>query len=308
MIKNKKSMMPKHSIPITHSEFHPVSPNEIKSSIPQSVNPFQIDSNPTKDLFYNPPMEEIKSKEDKEESFHRLEDRFSDSAPYCNVNGYVVNPVGGINPITFEDDLKGIICAKTFISNENPYHTEFDSINTLVVNTENGNFRHISIDDNGNMIDLGHVNHACIFGNVERPDGLYIPLNQYAINDGVCMLNRFMQEITVELNKGKILEENNHCTNGDCDNHRECSCNGNCKSNYEPSIKEQRSLPSNIRKYLKTKECNDTLSVDEVCIILGIEPKTVYNMLNSGEIKGYKVGNGQWRFPMNQFLESIENI
>ena len=61
-----------------------------------------------------------------------------------------------------------------------------------IVSTENGGFRYASVDENGNTIDLGHVDNVCIVGSVSSPEGVYIPVNSYqAVEDGIKLLTEF---------------------------------------------------------------------------------------------------------------------
>ena len=42
---------------------------------------------------------------------------------------------------------------------------------------------------------------------------------------------------------------------------------------------------------------NDVLSVSDVCEILLIGRNRVYELLNSGALKGFRVGKNSWRIP-----------
>lgn len=42
-------------------------------------------------------------------------------------------------------------------------------------------------------------------------------------------------------------------------------------------------------------EYDDLLNVEELCEILGIGKNTVYELLNSGELKAFKVGRRTWK-------------
>ena len=44
-------------------------------------------------------------------------------------------------------------------------------------------------------------------------------------------------------------------------------------------------------------EYNDILCVSDVCDILLIGKNRVYELLNSGELKGFRVGRSSWRIP-----------
>jgi excisionase family DNA binding protein len=44
-------------------------------------------------------------------------------------------------------------------------------------------------------------------------------------------------------------------------------------------------------------EYNDILSVADVCEILLIGRNSVYDLLNRGQLKGFRVGKSNWRIP-----------
>lgn len=55
-----------------------------------------------------------------------------------------------------------------------------------IVNTINKGFRYAAVDKNGNTIDLGPVIAPCIIGNVNRPEGIYIPVSsREAMTEGI---------------------------------------------------------------------------------------------------------------------------
>lgn len=43
-------------------------------------------------------------------------------------------------------------------------------------------------------------------------------------------------------------------------------------------------------------EKDEILTVNEVAARLKIHIKTVYSMINRGDLKGFKIGQGNWRF------------
>lgn len=58
-------------------------------------------------------------------------------------------------------------------------------------------------------------------------------------------------------------------------------------------------------------EPDEVLSINEACRFLKISRATMYRMINSGEIKGRKVGageqgQGRWRFTKRYLLEWVE--
>lgn len=60
--------------------------------------------------------------------------------------------------------------------------------------------------------------------------------------------------------------------------------------------------PRYTKKYTNWDEVPLFLSVEDVCILWELSDKTILNMLNSGSLKGFKVGD-RWRIPK----ESVQN-
>ena len=60
--------------------------------------------------------------------------------------------------------------------------------------------------------------------------------------------------------------------------------------------------PRYTKKYVNWDEVPLFLSVEDVCILWELSDKTILNMLNSGSLKGFKVGD-RWRIPK----ESVQN-
>ena len=48
------------------------------------------------------------------------------------------------------------------------------------------------------------------------------------------------------------------------------------------------------------------LEIDDLCRYLGIGKNTAYNLLNSGEIDGFKLGGSVWKVPKKSVDEYIE--
>lgn len=63
-----------------------------------------------------------------------------------------------------------------------------------ISNTINEGFRHVSCNENGDIIDLGPVITPCIIGNVSSAQGIFIPFNNYSIGIGSAMLDDIMNE------------------------------------------------------------------------------------------------------------------
>lgn len=60
--------------------------------------------------------------------------------------------------------------------------------------------------------------------------------------------------------------------------------------------------PRYTKKYVSWDEVPLFLSVEDVCILWELSDKIILNMLNSGSLKGFKVGD-RWRIPK----ESVQN-
>lgn len=52
----------------------------------------------------------------------------------------------------------------------------------------------------------------------------------------------------------------------------------------------------------------DVLTVEDVCEILMIGRNRVYELLSSGTLKGFKIGQRCWRIPKKYLSEYIENL
>ena len=75
-----------------------------------------------------------------------------------------------------------------------------------IANTFNRGFRYVGVDDSNNTVDLGPVITACIVGNVRRPQGVYIPMNNpQAIRNGVSFALGMLE--TLEDNAAKRIQE-----------------------------------------------------------------------------------------------------
>lgn len=92
------------------------------------------------------------------------------------------------------------------------YDTENEKVNTApahIVNTENGGFRYVHCTQDGKMYDIGPVINTCFVGNLERPEGIYIPLaNTKAIADGLDMIQNVMGK---RIETGKGMDESDPC-------------------------------------------------------------------------------------------------
>lgn len=239
--------------PIVHSDYHPVDPKQIRGEFNRTqTNTLQ---------YYDDPNQEITDAEINRCLRKRYEELSNYKPPYRNVittdddgkehevddtsyletvsslwngaprhQGYFVNK--GCMIETVEAPIHpGIISAMPFITIENAnggYNFKRGTAN--VINTENGGFRYVDIDPEDEyynaMHDFGHVEHACIFGNVDNPDGVYVPLNSRdAMIDGIRFLDATIRYID---HNEMMLEETEHEHKCSCGGHCNGKCNGSC--------------------------------------------------------------------------------
>ncbi len=53
------------------------------------------------------------------------------------------------------------------------------------------------------------------------------------------------------------------------------------------------------------EEYDDILTVAQVMELLGVGKNTVYALLNSRQLKGFRIGSRTWRIPRNQLARYI---
>lgn len=53
---------------------------------------------------------------------------------------------------------------------------------------------------------------------------------------------------------------------------------------------------------------DDILTVEEVCDILMIGRNRAYELLNKGELKGFRIGKRSWRIPKDRVQEYINTL
>jgi excisionase family DNA binding protein len=52
---------------------------------------------------------------------------------------------------------------------------------------------------------------------------------------------------------------------------------------------------------------NEVLKPEEVCTMLHIGKNTLYNLLNSGQLVGYRVGKRNWRINKTEVIKFVLN-
>lgn len=67
---------------------------------------------------------------------------------------------------------------------------EIDTIASVVTNTNEG-FVYLDVDDKNRIVAAAPVINPCIFGTMECPTGIYIPLNPYSMEIGKAFVNKF---------------------------------------------------------------------------------------------------------------------
>ena len=151
-----------------------------------------------------------------------------------DTQGYCIDGDGYIyQPSTDHDGNGGIIAAMAFVS-EKENSSNLIVERTHLINTEDGGLRHIHVCNDGAVMDIGPVETACLVGNINRPEGIYVPLcNTRAMMDGVVLLDKMIElsiENDADLPPVTLLpadEKEIPATPFD-DDHHECACGGKC--------------------------------------------------------------------------------
>ena len=151
---------------------------------------------------------------------------------YLPEHGYCIDNKGYIWDPTSENEARaGVIAGIAIASDVNDPNMVITG-RTHIINTEDCGLRHVHMNEHGFAVDLGPVENTCIIGNIDRPEGVYVPMcNTRAIADGIVFLNKVMEE-SIENNadlvdtKAKALpsapfeDEHHECA---------CACGGKCK-------------------------------------------------------------------------------
>lgn len=131
----------------------------------------------------------------KEQEIQCLDTIFEKNNTYGPHRGYEIDGAGFIyTPYTGDDAYGGVIAAHAFDLGENG-EVRWAPVN--IVNTEDAGLRYAFTNKNGCVKDVGPVESACIVGNYDRPEGLYVPMcNTKAMADGMEMLKEMIQIAT----------------------------------------------------------------------------------------------------------------
>ncbi len=101
-----------------------------------------------------------------------------------NGHGFKINPYNDCWAGAF---IPGVACADSDMK---------DFAACAIVNTLDNGFVYASVDDNDNIEALGPVVTPCIIGNISKPYGIYIPMNnREAIINGVNMAMDFLNTV-----------------------------------------------------------------------------------------------------------------
>lgn len=109
-------------------------------------------------------------------------------------SGYCIGRGGKIELVSDNGtQLPGVICGMAVASAFDGKEAGFIDLPVAIINTEDAGFRYVNPNQNGSYTDIGPVDHACIVGNVNRAEGLYVPLNNLkAMADGKAMLTNMI--------------------------------------------------------------------------------------------------------------------
>lgn len=153
---------------------------------------------------------------------NKLNFAFEDNS-YSSDFGYKIDGIGQVY-----DEYEnlhagpGVITALSIVSDGN----NVDAVPAHIVNTEDAGLRYVRFCNDGTVADLGPVEQTCLIGNVERAEGLYVPMcNTKSMADAAHLLGVMIKESTMNNRDLPSIEE---CTVNDTHDH-ECSCGGSCK-------------------------------------------------------------------------------
>ena len=165
-------------------------------------------------------------------SFIRTLNAAFEISHYNPCNGYRVDSSGLIyNPITSEEASAGVISAMAIGVDTTKDSDRMTTSGTHIINTEDYGMRYVLPSKDGKMLDLGPVEHACVVGNNDRPEGIYVPMcNTKAIADGITILKEFFN-IATEGNKDLLapFEDDEELPAPDYHHDHKCICDDGCK-------------------------------------------------------------------------------
>lgn len=113
-----------------------------------------------------------------------------DRGNYIDSTGHVCDDAG--------DARSGIIRGMAIsIDTDNHNTLKVGSVN--IINTEDAGLRYVHCSKYGTTIDIGPVEHVCVVGNDERPEGIYVPIcNTKAMADSIILIDKFLKDATVD--------------------------------------------------------------------------------------------------------------
>lgn len=155
-------------------------------------------------------------------------------------DGYRIGEDGYIYQPSTDNDANGGVIAAMAIASEKEYPHDIIIGRTHIINTEDAGLRHVHINKDGSVMDIGPVESACIVGNIDRPEGIYIPMcNTRAMVDGAVLLDNLIHtsmENDTDVNPNEfastfIVDEIASLPAAPFEegHHHECSCGGECK-------------------------------------------------------------------------------
>ena len=151
---------------------------------------------------------------------------------YKRVDGYYVDVDSRICRHNTVNN-KGLIAADVLQSTEqtDADHLNFKCAPAIIVNTENAGFRYVRKDPNGNVLyDIGPVTDACIVGNIDRPEGLYVPFgNARAMADAIIILDNRLAKFEGIAGVSELVANEIIAKPKQLPESHECKCGGNCK-------------------------------------------------------------------------------
>lgn len=150
---------------------------------------------------------------------------------YNPSSGYRIDSAGLVyNPATSEEAATGVISAVAAGIDTTKSDDRLITTGTHIINTEDYGLRYVCPTKEGRMLDLGPVEHTCIIGNNNRPEGVYVPLcNTKAMADGITILKDFF-DVATEGDKDLLpFEDADELPAPDYHHEHKCKCGGNCK-------------------------------------------------------------------------------
>ena len=114
-----------------------------------------------------------------------------------NTYGYHVDGIGYLhNDADPTCEARGGAIAAVAIASDVEDPNNIIASKTILMNTEDYGLRHVIFTDNF-VKDFGPVESTCIIGNIDRPEGVYVPMcNTRAMADGIILLEQLLSGAT----------------------------------------------------------------------------------------------------------------